>query len=403
MSKKAASLDKLKHQLAEIDRLIADGTLKGDAARETRDRIERQILAHVTAGGGATAPAAAAAEEAPTRPSRGLLAAVVAFVVVFGAAGYAWRGNHEAWGVGPGSAPAEGGDASNPHAAGGAQIEEMVARLVQRLKDKPDDAEGWSMLARTYTAQGKHDEALKAYKRVAELRPQDAQALADYADGLAMVNNRNLEGEPEKLIAQALKLDPSNVKALALAGTVAFMHADYKLAAAQWEKAVASSDPQSEFTKQLQGALAEARQRGGMPPLADAGGTAPAATGGADGSAPAAAGSAVSGRIELKADVRAKVSPDDTVFIFARPATGSKMPLAILRRKVSDLPMDFRLDDSQAMSPATRLSTVSEVVVGARISKSGSAMPGPGDFEALSAPVKVGASAIRLDIGDPVR
>jgi cytochrome c-type biogenesis protein CcmH len=257
------------------------------------------------------------------------------------------------------------------------------------------------MLARSYTAQGKHAEALPAYKRVVELKPNDAQALADYADGLAVVNNRSLDGEPEKLIQQALKLDPNNVKALALAGTIAFTRSDFKAAVGDWEKAVAGSDPSSDFTQQLQSALNEARKRAGLPVTeAQANQAAPAAP---DAPQAASADGAVSGRVELKADVRAKVSPDDTVFIFARPPTGSKMPLAILRKRVADLPLDFRLDDTLAMSPASRISSVPQVVVGARISKSGSAMPAPGDWQTLSAPVKLGTQGLKLEINEAVR
>jgi cytochrome c-type biogenesis protein CcmH len=120
--------------------------------------------------------------------------------------------------------------------------------------------------------------------------------------------------------------------------------------------------------------------------------------------APAAGGKeAITGRVTLKAELKAQVGPDDTVFIFARAPTGSKMPLAILRKKVSELPLDFKLDDSLAMSPAARLSSASQVVVGARISKTGNAMPAPGDLQVLSAPIAIGAQGLRIEISEAVR
>ena len=98
----------------------------------------------------------------------------------------------------------------------------------------------------------------------------------------------------------------------------------------------------------------------------------------------------------------AGVSPEDTVFIFARPAEGARVPLAVLRKQVRDLPSDFSLDDSLAMSPAARLSQASSVIVGARISKSGNPMSQPGDIEVLSAPVAPGAQGLKLVLGAPL-
>lgn len=109
---------------------------------------------------------------------------------------------------------------------------------------------------------------------------------------------------------------------------------------------------------------------------------------------------AVTGRVELAPALAAQAAPDDTVFIFARPAEGARMPLAILKRKVRDLPLDFHLDDSLAMSPAARLSGATRVVVGARVSKSGQAMPQPGDLEGLSAPVAPGQQGLKIVIGE---
>jgi cytochrome c-type biogenesis protein CcmH len=396
----SAHLDKLKRQLAQLDALVAEGVLTGDAARKSRDDLERQIVAAVLAD-----DAEPAAESAP-RPSRRLLAGVAVFVLAFGLAGYAGLGNRAGWAVGPGSTAPDGSVDAASQAAQDAQIQAMVDKLAARLKDKPDDADGWAMLARSYTAQGRYAQALPAFKRVVELRPKDAQALADYADGLAVVNNRSLEGEPEKLVLQAVKLDPSNVKALVLAGTIAFNRSQFAPAVGYWERALKLSDPASDFTRQLQGALEEARQRGGLPAAA---GSAPSASpaspapGARQAMAQApAVGATVSGRVSLRPGLKSQVGADDTVFIFARAPAGSKMPLAILRKKVRDLPIEFTLDESMAMSPAASLATAQQVVVGARISKSGLAAPSPGDWQVFSAPVAVGASGLNLEIGEPV-
>ena len=399
MQAKTAVLDRLKSQLAQVDALIKEGVLTGDAARQARDDLERQLLTAVTKS--ATGAAVDTAAMPEPRPPRNLVLAVAAFVLAVGGIGYAALGNHAGLRVEPGMAGAE----LAGHAPDTEQVEAMIAKLAERLKSQPDDAEGWATLGRSYAAQGRHADALPAFKRVVELKPKDAQALADYADALAVANNRSLDGEPERLILQAVKLDPTNVKALALAGTIAFNRGQFNEAVVLWERAVRDADPQADFVKALQGAIAEARQRGGSAPVgavaAAPASPPPAAPAAGPAAAPMAA--AVSGRVTIKPSLRAQAAPDDTVFIFARAPTGSRMPLAILRRKVSDLPLDFSLDDSQAMSPATALSTVKTVVVGVRITKTGSAVPAPGDLQALSAPVALGTRNIQLEIAEQVK
>jgi cytochrome c-type biogenesis protein CcmH len=400
--KPSPSIAELKRQLAQLDALVAQGVLAGDAARAQRDRIERAVIDAVRSGAADVPDAGPAA--AP-RPSRALVASLTVLVLLFGAVGYAWRGNREGLGVGPGdTGVAAAQDGAAGHAVDDAQIEAMVARLAERLKSQPDDAEGWSMLARSYTARGRFDDALPAYRRVVELRPQDAQALADYADGLASTQGRTLEGEPEKLVMRALQLDPANVKALALAGTIAFNRSDFPAAIAHWERAANAAEPGGEFVRQIRGAIAEARQRAGLPALAvTEPAAAPPPVASTTAAAPAATGEAITGRVSLAAALKSRVAPDDTLFIYARAASGSKMPLAILRKKAGDLPLDFRLDDSLAMSPATRLSSARQVIVSARISKSGNAAPLPGDQRGSSPVIPVGSRDLRIEIDETVQ
>jgi cytochrome c-type biogenesis protein CcmH len=119
--------------------------------------------------------------------------------------------------------------------------------------------------------------------------------------------------------------------------------------------------------------------------------------------APAAAtGAEISGEVVLSATVKGKVSPDDTVFIFAKAAQGPKMPLAILRKQVKDLPLTFSLNDAMAMSPQMKLSSFPEVLVSARVSKGGQAMAQPGDWQGQSVPVKLGAKGVRVEISELV-
>ena len=410
-------LDELKAQLAQLDELVRSGVLTSDAARKARDGLEAEILATVLKAPSASQAPPAVARESAARPSRSMLVGVATFVLLFAVAGYAWLGNREGLGVSPGVAAAPAGAGSAPHETGAAQMEALAQRLAERLKTNPDDADGWSMLGRSYAVLGRYPQAVQAIQHVIDLRPKDAQAYADYADALGMANGRKLDGEPEKAIARALQLDPDNGKALALAGTVALDHGDAALAARHWERALRGVEPGGEMARQLQGGIAEARQRAGLPPLAAApSATAPAQVDPATTAAPGAGVSAaaqadakvapagsVQARITLAPALASRAAPDDTVFIFARALQGPKAPLAIQRRQVKDLPLDLVLDDSMAMSPAMSLSTVTQVVIGARVSKSGNAMPQPGDLQGLSPTVAVGARGVQVEIGDVVK
>lgn len=399
-----ARLDDLKKQLQQLDDLGRSGALSADNLAAARADLERQVLAEVM-GAAAPAPGAAAAAAVPPRAGGKLWAGVAGFVAVVVVAGYAWLGNPAAWQVGPGepgSAAAAGGDAQ--HQMDAAQFEKLAEQLAERLKTRPDDAEGWMMLGRSYAVLGRFAEAVPAYQKVLALRPQDAQAHADLADATGMLNDRRLEGAPEQLIQKALQLDPRNLKALSLAGTIAFQRGDFALAVRHWETAIAADEPGSELSRNLEAGIAEARQRGGLAGAASAppAAAAPAAPTAAP-TATAAQAAQVSGRVVLSAALRAKASPDDVVFIFARPAQGAKMPLAILKRQVKDLPAEFTLDDSLAMSPAARISSAGQVIVGARISKSGNAMPQPGDLQGLSAAVAVGSQGLVIEIAEEVK
>lgn len=358
------------------------------------------------------------------RTSVGLAAVLAVFVFAVAGGGYALLGAPDRLSLGPeSSAKAEGSqDAQSPadaasYQAALAKINGMVEQLVAHLKAQPDDADGWQLLARTYATMGQQAPAIEAFKKAVQLRPEDSTLLSDYAVALAIANNRDIDGEPMQLVERALKANPKNPKALALAGTAAFSRKDYKGAVAYWEELAKIEPADTPFGEQIRGSIAQARERAGMPPAtaataATATTAATAATAGAAGAGvkataqaakPAASGPAqVSGTVTLASRLKNQASPDDTVFIFARAVDGPRMPLAIIRKQVKDLPIQFTLDDSMAMSPAAKLSGVAQVVVGARISKSGNAMPQNGDLQGLVSAVPVGANGVKVEIAEQI-
>lgn len=412
----SSAIDHLKTQLRQLDELTRSGALPEDQAQAAKARLERQLLEAVMASPDQPSGTDSGANSAPlgttppapaaSRVPRKVLWSMVAFVAAVGAGGYRLVGSPDAWHVGPASsgneatsafgeqAPGAPASGSAPHTMNQDQINAMVEGLVAKLKAEPRNAEGWAMLARTYSALKRFEEALPAYRQAIEQRPDDAQLYADYADALAVTQGRTLEGEPAKLIAKALSLDANNFKALSLSGTIAYDKQDFKAAAALWERAVQHAPADNaDIARQMQSALEDARQRAGLPAQQSAQKDASAAV----------SGGTVSGTVTLSKALAGKVSPEDTVFIFAKAAQGPKMPLAIVRKQVKDLPYRFELTDAMAMAPQFKLSGFAEVVVGARVSRSGDAMPQPGDWSGQSSPVKVGTQGVQIDIADAVR
>ena len=377
----------LRTQLAELDADVGSGVLSAEQHASARAELERRVLEE----GGSEGASVGGAQ------SGGTAAAIVfALLIPLAALGmYLWVGEPD--GMRPEAAAAE-------HQATPKEVDEMVSRLAARLEKNPDDPRGWMMLARSYYVMKRMPEAVAAFEKAAQAVKDDADFYADYADALAMSQGRKLDGRPLQLIQLALKIDPGHPKALAMAGSEAFFRKDYPGALAYWEKLLPLLPPDSEMGKSIASGIAEARELGGIkgPVAAKAAPKAEAKPAKGAEAKPAAGGASVSGRVALAPAIAAKASPGDTLFILARAVNGPRIPLAVLRKQVSDLPFEFTLDDALAMSPELKLSGFPEVIVAARISKSGNAIAQSGDLQGTSAPVKVGAKGLSITIDSVV-
>jgi cytochrome c-type biogenesis protein CcmH len=400
-AREASNVEILRDQLAELDADLASGAMPRERYEEARRELEQRVLEDSRAAATAGAP--------PTQSAVWTAAILAGTIPVAALVLYVALGNFDAFA--PGAARVAK-DAGGEHEVTREQIGAMAAKLAARLEREPDNAEGWAMLARTYYALNRYNEAVPAFERATTLIPNDAGLLADYADAVGAAEG-GLHGKAETLIARALAADPTHWKALALAGTVAFERKEYEKAADYWEKTKAVIPPDSPIAGSIDSSIAEARQLGGLPPatgsaptiaaaapregMAKPGAAPPASS---SSSAPAAAptNASIAGTVTLAPSLAAKVAPTDTVFIFARAAEGPKMPLAILRKQVKDLPAAFTLDDSMAMAPNFALSKFPSVIVGARVSKSGNAAPQAGDLEGFSPAVKIGATGLTVVI-----
>ncbi|WP_195763692.1 tetratricopeptide repeat protein, partial [Duganella guangzhouensis] len=342
-------------------------------------------------------------------------AGLLAVLMVAAAAGlYAKLGTPQAL-VAPDAAPATASADADPHGNGSAEAEAMVAKLAERMAREPQDPNGWALLARSYSAMGRFVAASGAYSRLIALIPDDAQILSDYADVLAMTQNQKLSGEPERLLTRALAADPKNVKAHILMGDASFERSDLAAAAVHWQAALANATPGSEFAQMARDNLnhigaptgdAGSAQAAATPTAAPAANAAPFAAATAPQPAPATANAntaapgatSISGVVELDPSLRAQVSDNDTVFVVAKAVDGPRFPLAVLRKQVRDLPLQFTLDDTMGMMPGVKLSQFDKLTVSARISKTGNAIAAPGDLESPPQPVTPGQTQIKLRI-----
>ena len=291
---------------------------------------------------------------------------------------------------------------------GHAEFASVVDNLITRLNSNPEDIEGWVMLARTYAIMNRFEDASNTYAKLNELVPDNPQILSDYADMLAMTNQGGLAGKPTELIQQALSIDPDYPKALALAGTVAFDKKDFNGAADHWERLLAVIPADSQLAGSVRESIADARSlANGETPVAHPQVAqvekAPVATAPEAASSPAGDGNAsISGTVTISQSLASRASANDTLFIYARAETGPRMPLAIMQLKVSDLPASFSLNDDMAMTPTMKISSFPKVVVEARVSKSGQAVPTSGDLQGFSAPVNLGQNDISIVIDQQV-
>ena len=242
--RQAANLAIFRDQLAELERERQEGLLAAADFDHARQELQRRLLDE--AGPAADAAAGAAA------PSRKAALALLVLLPLGAALGYALLGNPAAR-TAPPPPPANAGFDQK-------QIDDLVARLAERLRNNPDDTKGWLTLARSYKALGRYEESVKAYVKAEKVINDDPDLLASYAEAVAMANGQNLAGKPLQLIERALKINPKHVWSLYLAGAAAMQANDIKKGIAYWETALPLADPDSELGKAMREGVDEAKR-----------------------------------------------------------------------------------------------------------------------------------------------
>ena len=402
-SQSQANVKVYREQILDLDREHANGHLSDAEWQQSRDELSVRLLQDT------------ALEDEPqviTQAQSWRTAVVIALVFPISALGlYIWLGAPEAISpMPPASALAE---AATEQAAA-PNLDQIVENLASKLQADPNNLEGWVLLGRTHRSMGNLDAALSAFDRALKLNADDELILAR-AEVLAAKNQGRFDGEPWRVIREVLQRDPQNYGALLLAGSASYANNRYADALEFWQRArlrLSADHPDVpnliEAMSTVQAKLKNPASPSSTPAAQSAQGAVPAQGSAASGAAPAAAvasaagGAAsalnVSGQVRLSAALKSQTSPTDVVFVYAVPANGERMPLALLKTTVAQLPLKFTLDDSSAMLPDRKLSGASQVLVKARISKSGNAIPQSGDWEGSLGPVKVGATGLDLEI-----
>lgn len=349
----------LREQRRELAAELAAGRISADAHAESMAEIEQRAAREMQA----------VEQPQQLRPARVWALAVAAGLPL------AAIGLYLILGQPAGLNPAN----TTPAAAfGPGEINAMVERLAEKVAANPEDLEATRMLARSYMVLERYPEAVKVYRALAAKTPEDAQVYADWADALGSANGNSMNGEPAELVTRALAIDPNNVKALALAGSMAFEQEDYARAQQLWTRMAARVDPESEIGRSASAMLEEVARRLGSKPE-------PAAE---------VKGLPLAGEIRIADALRDVAAPGDALFVFVRPADGGA-PVAAQRLKVGDWPLHFDFSHVPLMSGSEGSAPY---IIGARVSKQGGASAVSGDPEGFSAAVMPDEKGIVVEI-----
>ena len=261
--------------------------------------------------------------------------------------------------------------------AGLESVEEMMQKLSERLDANPDDAEGWVMLARSYMITEQAGKAAEAYSQAYKLIGDDPALLADYAEARIVADKFQVNEESDKLLQLALSVNPEEPKVLWVAGFAELARGNGERTLQLWNTLLEKLQPQGEEWLSLKDKID--RVQAAMSQAAmDNIDVIDSKT------------KAIRVSVTLDPDLQSLVNSNQAIYIYARASNGPRMPLAVAKMKVGDLPFEVTLDDSLAMSPELRLSGFDEVVVTARVSMNGGAIPSSGDLSGKSSKLKLG-------------
>ena len=359
----AAMVDIYHKRLQEIETEVSNAVLSVADAETARTELARTVLLETATGSGE--PVAAKLSAAHDWRSVGIIAVLVPVIAVLlylrlGMPGFA-----------DGVLKAHGNSAGDT--AHTASIEALVKRLAERLEQNPDDQAGWMMLINSYMALDRYEEALRAVEHLHQITGDQPAVLVRYADVLATVNGGVLSGKPSELIQRALALEPENAMGLWLAGMAAAQAGNHASAIDYWQRLLPLLTADEASRKEVTDLIANAREQMGAGREVQA----PVATPGA--AVATATDGALTIKISLAPDMSRDIKPEHALFIVAKAVNGPPMPVAVIRKTVADLPLEIKMDDSNAMMPSMKLSSFVLLELSARIAPGGNALPQSGE------------------------
>lgn len=377
-------------QLQELETERENGSLAEKDYDQAREEVERRLLED-THG---------AAEVTDRVHGKGAALGLLILLPVMALGMYLWRGHPEAldW---RNTAQSNTMEAPMVAQMSADKINAMVAKLADQLAKDPNNPQGWAMLGRSYMNQDKPSEAVKAFAHVKKEMAQDPELMVDYAealaaDGQARGDDRQMF-ESNDWVQKALKLEPGNGKGLFMSGSFALITHQYDKARTDWEKLMPLLEPGSQDFNFVLDQLNKVRAKLKLPPVSGdtfVGPEGPVKNNKSKGSVT----SSVSGEVTLDPALKDKVTPGETLFIFAKAIQGPPMPVAVIKTSVGTWPLSFELTDAMAMSPQFNLSAMDLVRVEVRASRSGNPMPSSGDVYGASLPLKPGSHGVKLII-----
>lgn len=366
-----------RENLVELKIELEQGRLDEDEYHQAKKELESVLIQDISSDG--------VDEVKLHKTEQGRLTLTVVFILVplFVTGGYFIFGNPDAitFQGTPAHAKVQPGQQHS--------LDDLIARLAERMQSEPDNLKGWLMLGRSYMSIRQFDRASNAYAQAYRLDSEDPEIMLFYGDALAMTQGGKLSGQPQELVSRALQKQPDNPKALWLMGMADAEQGNFQSAINYWQRLqlLLKDDPKSKAEVDRLIALAHTKMGTPATSVAPAATTVPAQPSPAQ---PSPAKASVKVRVELDQSMTGKYKPTDTLFIYARALQGPPMPLAAVKLKASDLPVDVTLDESMAMMPAMSLSKFPQVRISARISSTGNAIRQPGDLLGEMKPVTVG-------------
>lgn len=261
-ARRNANIAIYRDQLAELEADMRNGIVSQEQYAQDRDDIERRLLEDTTTEKNTKKPVAlpGVARKHAYMVGVGLALVAVIFYLRVGSPNSITNAAATTTSA-PTTATAPAGPAGAPAERSQAQIEANVAALAKRLQSNPSDAQGWTMLARSYVSMERFGEATGAYAKATELTPNDADLWAEYARASAIAAGGKFEGQPMELIDRALKVDPNNARALGLAASAAYEAKNYQKAIDYWQRVLKQMPPDPEATEVINARIKEAKEQ----------------------------------------------------------------------------------------------------------------------------------------------